>query len=48
MGSQNLQLRVSFSMIGFSYLINTSIAAGLWFFQLVVKAESEGLVLMGL
>ena len=47
-GSQSLQLRLSFAMVGFSYLINTSISAGLWFFQLVAKAESEALVLMGL
>jgi len=48
LGHQRLQLRVIFSMIGFSYLINTNISAGLWFFQLLVKAESEVLTVMGL
>ena len=46
-GNQVLQLRISFAMVGFSYLINTSISAGLWVFQLVAKAESEALILMG-
>ena len=46
-GSQTLQLRISFAMIGFSYLINTSISTGLWVFQLIAKAESEALILMG-
>ena len=46
--SQVLQLRVSFAMIGFSYLINTSISAGLWVFQLLAKAESEALILAGI
>ena len=45
---QRLQLRVIFAMVGFSYLINTSISAGLWIFQLLVRAESEVLLLMGL
>ncbi|MBT4980609.1 MAG: hypothetical protein HOI20_15845 [Gemmatimonadetes bacterium] len=47
-GNQVLQLRVSFAMIGFSYLISTNISAGLWFFQLLAKAESEALVVMGI
>ena len=47
MGSQTLQLRIIFALIGFSYLINTSISAGLWVFQLIAKAESEALILMG-
>ena len=45
---QRLQLRIIFAMVGFSYLINTSISAGLWIFQLLVRAESEVLLLMGL
>ena len=45
---QPLQLRIIFAMVGFSYLINTSISAGLWIFQLLVRAESEVLLLMGL
>ena len=40
-------MRISFALIGFSYLINTSISAGLWVFQLIAKAESEALILMG-
>jgi len=44
---QGLQLRVSFAMIGFSYLINTSISAGLWVFQLLAKGENEFLMLAG-
>ncbi|MEE2874835.1 MAG: DUF6785 family protein, partial [Candidatus Latescibacterota bacterium] len=47
-GTQVLQLRVSFAMIGFSYLISTNISAGLWVFQLLAKAESEALVVMGM
>ncbi len=47
-GTQTLQLRVVFSIIGFSYLINTHISAGLWFFHLLAKAESEALALAGL
>ena len=45
---QRLQLRIIFAMVGFSYLINTSISAGLWIFQLLVRAESEVLPLLGL
>ena len=47
-GTQTLQLRVVFSIIGFSYLINTHISAGLWFFHLLAKAESEALALAGM
>ncbi|NKB71936.1 MAG: hypothetical protein GKR89_33080 [Candidatus Latescibacteria bacterium] len=45
---QSLQLRVSFVMVGFSYLISTSISAGLWIFQLLAKVESETLRLVGI
>ena len=38
---QHLQLRIIFALVGFSYLINTSISAGLWIFQLLVRAESR-------
>ena len=41
-GSQTLQLRVIFALVGFSYLINTSISAGLWVFQLIAKARGRG------
>ena len=47
LGHQVLQLRVIFSIIGFSYLINTNISAGLWFFQLFAKAEAEMLTVAG-
>jgi len=47
LGHQVLQLRVIFSIIGFSYLINSNISAGLWFFQLLAKAESEVLTVAG-
>lgn len=45
---QRLQLRIIFALVGFSYLINTSISAGLWIFQLLVRAESELLLLAGI
>ena len=45
---QRLQLRIIFALVGFSYLINTSISAGLWVFQLLVRAESEFLLLLGM
>ena len=44
---QSLQLRINFAMIGFSYLINTSISAGLWVFELLAKVESEFFILAG-
>ena len=47
-GNQNLQLSLFFSIIGFSYLINTHIAAGLWIFQLVSKLQSELLAITGM
>ena len=47
-GNQNLQLSLFFSIVGFSYLINTHIAAGLWFFQLVSKVQSELFLIAGM
>jgi len=44
---QSLELNIHFAMVGFSYLINTSISAGLWVFQLLVKIENELLLLSG-
>ena len=38
-GKQSLRLDISFSMVGFSYFINTQIAAGLWFFHLFSKVQ---------
>lgn len=47
-GKQNLQLSISFAMIGFSYFINANIAAGIWLFHLVSKFEKEIFILAGL
>ena len=47
-GRQNLQLRISFAMIGFSYFINTKVAASIWAFHLISKIEKEILALAGL
>ncbi|MFH1570233.1 MAG: DUF6785 family protein, partial [Gemmatimonadota bacterium] len=46
-GRQQLQLTVSFAMLGFSYLINANIAAGIWFFHLLAKVERELFILTG-
>ena len=46
-GQQNLQFSVRFAMIGFSYLINTQVAAGLWLFHLLSKVEYETLLVTG-
>ncbi len=45
---QNLQLHISFAMIGFSYLINTRIAASIWIFQLLSMFEKELFIVTGL
>ena len=47
-GHQTVQFTVSYAMLGFSYLINTNIAAGIWFFYLLSKVEKEALLLTGL
>ncbi|MFC1525376.1 DUF6785 family protein [Candidatus Latescibacterota bacterium] len=47
-GRQQLQLTISFAMLGFSYLINANIAAGIWFFHLFSKVEKELFILTGL
>ena len=46
-GKQSLRLDISFSMVGFSYFINTQIAAGLWFFHLLSKIQKEFLSIAG-
>ena len=46
-GKQSLRLDISFSMVGFSYFINTQIAAGLWFFHLLSKVQKELLSIAG-
>ena len=47
-GNQRLQMTLSFAMIGFSYLINANIAAGIWFFHILSKFEKEFFLLAGL
>jgi len=47
-GKQTLQLTISFAMVGFSYLINANIAAGIWFFHILSKFEKEIFLLVGL
>ena len=47
-GKQVLQLTISWAMLGFSYLINANIAAGIWFFHILSKFEKEILFLTGL
>ena len=47
-GSQQLQYRISFALIGFSYLISTQVAAGIWIFHLLSKVEAEFIALAGL
>ena len=47
-GKQVLQLTISFAMIGFSYLINANIAAGIWFFHLFSKFEKGFFLLAGM
>ncbi|HUT35317.1 MAG TPA: DUF6785 family protein [Planctomycetota bacterium] len=42
-----LKLRLSFPMIGFSYLLSTSLALSLWFFSLVTTFERAFLRLVG-
>ena len=46
-GQQSLQFSVRFAMIGFSYLINTQVAAGLWLFHLLSKVQYETLLVTG-
>lgn len=47
LGHQTLRLGVSFALVGFSYLISTQIAAGIWIFHLLAKAEREILMVSG-
>ena len=43
-----LQLHITFMILGFSYLINTHVAAGIWFFYLLLKMEKAVLPAIGL
>ena len=47
-GSQSVQVWISFALIGFSYLISTQVAAGIWIFYLLSKIETEFLAISGL
>ncbi len=47
-GSQRLQYRISFALLGFSYLISTQVAAGIWIFHLLSKIEAEFIAVAGL
>ncbi len=47
-GGQNIQIWISFALIGFSYFISTQVAVGLWLFYLLLKVEAEFLALSGL
>ena len=46
-GQQNLQIWISFALVGFSYLISTQVAAGIWIFYLLSKVEAEFLAISG-
>jgi len=46
-GAQRLELAISFTMVGFSYLINANIAAGIWLFHLLATVEKELLLVTG-
>jgi hypothetical protein len=45
---QGLDLDIRFAMIGFSYLISTQVAAGLWIFHLLSKIECALLYMTGM
>ena len=47
-GTQRLQLSIHFAVLGFSYLINANIAAGVWIFYLLAKVEKAFLVVSGI
>ncbi len=47
-GIQSLQLTIRFDVLGFSYFIQSQIAAGLWFFHILSKFEKEILNFAGL
>ncbi|MBQ37810.1 MAG: hypothetical protein CME04_15595 [Gemmatimonadaceae bacterium] len=46
-GLLDLSIAPRFSLIGFSYLINTQVAAGIWVFYLVARLERELLNFIG-
>jgi len=46
-GAATIILRISFPMIGFTYLLSTSLALSLWFFNLVTTTERAVLRMVG-
>ena len=46
--THTLQLHITFMILGFSYLINTHVAVGIWFFYLLLKIEKAILPAIGL
>ena len=46
--TQTVHLYISFAMLGFSYLINSDIAAGLWVFHLLSKIQKGAFVMAGI
>ena len=47
LGGQFLNMTVSFAVLGFSYLIGTNIALGIWAFALLAKVERMAFATMG-
>ncbi|MEE2659113.1 MAG: DUF6785 family protein [Candidatus Latescibacterota bacterium] len=48
LGHQSIMLYISFAVLGFSYFINSNIAAGIWFFHLLSKGQREVLAMAGM
>jgi len=46
-GAATIMFRISFPMIGFSYLLSTSVALSLWFFSLVTTTERAVMRMVG-
>ena len=47
-GDQHLTLRISFALVGFSYFINTRVAASIWIFYLFGKVQKALLQIGGI
>jgi len=46
-GDQAINLKISFAVLGFSYLIGPNIASGIWGFALLAKAEKMAFIASG-
>ena len=44
----NLQIALSFPMVGFSYFINLDVAFGIWFFNLLAKVQEGTFAILGI